>query len=97
MAPTRKRSARKRSRAKGSSAKKRPVRKAGSRRRTKGAAKRSSAKSSLKRQARKGIRAAKGGLKTVRQAGERTWEVLKSTTAQVVEGVKDKMSDSSPA
>jgi hypothetical protein len=51
----------------------------------------------LKRQARKGMRAAKGGLKTVRQAGERTWEVLKSTTAQVVEGVKDKMSDSSPA
>jgi hypothetical protein len=27
----------------------------------------------------------------VRQAGERTWETLKSTTAQVVEGVRDRM------
>jgi hypothetical protein len=37
----------------------------------------------------KALRAAKGGIKSVRQAGERTWETLKSTTAQVVEGVKD--------
>jgi hypothetical protein len=28
-------------------------------------------------------------LKTVRQVGKKTWKTLKSTTAQVVEGVKD--------
>lgn len=87
----------KRRKSKGSTAKKRPARKAASKRRGKAkTAKRTSAKSSLKRQARKGLRVAKGGIETVRQAGERTWEVLKSTTAQMVEGVKDKMSDSSP-
>jgi hypothetical protein len=93
--------ARKRSRTKRSSARKRPARKAATKRRVRGkatkrsSAKRSSSKSaSLKRRARKGIQAAKGGIDTVRQAGERTWEVLKSTTAQVVEGVKDRMSES---
>ena len=29
------------------------------------------------------------GLGTVRQVGKKTWKTLKSTTAQVVEGVKD--------
>lgn len=43
----------------------------------------------LKRQARRGLKAARGGLDTVLQAGEKTWETLKSTTAQVVEGVKE--------
>jgi hypothetical protein len=43
----------------------------------------------LRRQARKGLKAARGGLDTVLQAGEKTWKTLKSTTAQVVEGVKD--------
>lgn len=88
----------KRRKPKGSTAKKRPARKAASKRRGRAkAGKRSSAKSSLKRQAKKGLRVAKGGIKTVRQAGERTWEVLKSRTAQVVEGVRDRMSDNPPA
>jgi hypothetical protein len=43
----------------------------------------------LKRQARKGLKAARGGLNTVLKAGGKTWKTLKSTTAQVVEGVKD--------
>ena len=30
-----------------------------------------------------------GGLDTVRQVGEKTWKTLKSTTAQVMEGVKE--------
>ena len=97
MAATRKRTgARKRSRSKGASAKKRPARKAASRRggRSRSAKKSSRRNSNLKRQARKGLRAAKGGIKTVRQVGERTWEVLKSTSAQVVGGVRDKMSES---
>jgi hypothetical protein len=44
---------------------------------------------SLKRTARQGLRAARDGIDTVKLAGEKTWEALKSTTAQVVEGVKD--------
>lgn len=43
----------------------------------------------LKRRARKGLTAARGGLDSVLQAGEKTWRTLKSTTAQVVEGVKE--------
>ena len=73
-----------------SSAKKRPTRKAASRR----AAKRASRKATLKRRAKQGLQAARGGLKTVRRAGERTWKALRSTTAQVVEGVKDRLEDS---
>lgn len=46
----------------------------------------------LKRQARKGLKAARGGLSTVLKAGGKTWNTLKSTTAQVVEGVKDTLS-----
>lgn len=80
---------RKRASAKRSSAKKRPARKAASKSRTRA---RTAKATSLKR---KGLRAAKGGLKTVRQAGEKTWNVLRSTTAQVVEGVKDRLSDES--
>jgi hypothetical protein len=34
-------------------------------------------------------RSAAGTLDNVRLAGERTWNALKSTTSQVVEGVKD--------
>jgi hypothetical protein len=45
--------------------------------------------SQLKRRARKGLKAARGGIDTVLQAGGKTWETLKSTTAQVVEGVKE--------
>jgi hypothetical protein len=77
-------------RTRSSSAKKRSTRKAASRR----AAKRASRKATLKRRAKQGLQAARGGLKTVRRAGERTWEALRSTTAQVVEGVKDRLEDS---
>ena len=97
MAPTRKsakRAGKKRSRTKRASAKKRPTRKAASRRSAK-TTRRARKTSSLKRRARQGLRAARGGLDTVRQAGERTWEVLKSTTSQVVEGVKDRLGDDS--
>jgi hypothetical protein len=77
----------KRGSAKRSSAKKRPARKA-----SKGRSKtRASKSTSLKRKAKKGLRAAQGGINTVRQAGEKTWKALKSTTAQVVEGVRDRI------
>lgn len=77
--------------AKGSSAKKRPARKAAAKGRVRGGA----PKAALKRTARKGLRAAQEGIDTVRQAGEKTWEVLKSTTTQVVEGVRDRFGDES--
>lgn len=92
MAATRKSTKRaagkKRSSAKRSSTKKRPTRKAASRGRTKSRALKTT---TLKRNARKGLRAAKGGIDTVRQAGEKTWEALKSTTAHVVEGVRERI------
>jgi hypothetical protein len=53
-------------------------------RRTKSTAKKTSGS---KKRATRG-RSARGPLNTVRVAGEKTWEALKSTTAQVVEGVK---------
>jgi hypothetical protein len=86
----------KRGSTKRSSAKKRPARKAASRGRSKKAASggrktRASKTTKLQRKARRGLRAARGGIDTVRQAGEKTWEALKSTTAQVVEGVRDKI------
>jgi hypothetical protein len=65
--------------------------KAATKRRTKRAAPTTAA---LKRKARQGLRAAQGGMDTVREAGERTWEALKSTTAQMVEGVKERLGDS---
>lgn len=70
--------------AKRSSAKKRPATK--TTRSKKPAAK---AKATPKRRPRKAAKRGTGGLDTVRQVGERTWETLKSTTAQVVEGVKE--------
>jgi hypothetical protein len=92
MAATRKSTKRtagkKRSSAKRSSTKKRAGRKSASRGRAKSKALKTA---TLKRRARKGFKAAKGGIESVRQAGERTWETLKSTTAQVVEGVRDRI------
>jgi hypothetical protein len=85
-----KRSSRKRSSAKRTSARKGAARKATSRSRTRAKAPKTK---TLTRTARKGLRVARGGIDTVRQAGEKTWEALKSTTAQVVEGVKDKFGD----
>jgi hypothetical protein len=87
----------KRGSAKRSSAKKQSARKAASRGRGKKAASggrtktRASKTTKLQRKARRGLRAARGGIDTVRQAGEKTWEALKSTTAQVVEGVRDRI------
>lgn len=89
MAATRKSAKRtagkKRSSAKRSSAKKSTGGKASSKRRTKGPAKKVG---KLKKKARKAVRAARGPINTVLDAGGKTWEALKSTTAQMVEGVK---------
>ena len=76
--------------AKRSSAKKTASRKKASRRAVKSGgtrAKKTKRTATLKRQAQKGLQAARGGIKTVRQVGVRAWETLKSTTDQVVEGV----------
>lgn len=70
--------------AKRATAKKRAGAKPASKRRTKSTAKK--ARSPKKKSTR--ARSARGPLSTVRVAGEKTWEALKSTTAQVVEGVK---------
>lgn len=100
MAATRKSSKRtagkKRAGAKRTSAKKRPVRKAASKRGAKssGTKARKKKAANLRRTAAKGLKAARGGLDTVRQAGDKAWGALKSTTAQVVEGVKDRFDDS---
>lgn len=66
------------------SAKKRAGAKLGSKRRTKSRAKKASG--AKKRTTR--ARSARGTLKRVRVAGQKTWKALKSTTAQMVEGVK---------
>lgn len=89
MAATRKsakRSAPKKSAAgKRPSSKKKAVRKSTSKRRAKKTP--ASKATGLKRQARKGLKAARGGFDSVMQAGEKTWETLKSTTANVMEGM----------
>ncbi|HEY9015745.1 MAG TPA: hypothetical protein VIM84_11855 [Gemmatimonadales bacterium] len=92
MASTRK-SAKRSSRKKGkttkrAAARKRPARKAAARRRGK-------ASGTLKRRAKRGLAVAREGIDTVRQAGERTWETLKSTTAHVVEGVRERLGEES--
>ena len=94
MAATRKSA--KRSAAKKSAAAKRPsskkkaVRKSTSKRRTKKSA---SKTTGLKRQARKGLKVARGGFDSVMQAGEKTWKGLKSTTTNVMEGVVEGVKD----
>jgi hypothetical protein len=97
MAATRKSARRttrkKRSGAKRTSVKKATVRKSTSKRRAKGGATRVPKKSSMKRTAKKGLRVAQEGLDTMREAGEKTWEVLKSTTAHVMGGVRDKLGE----
>ena len=90
MAATRKsakRSAKESPGAKRKSAGKKSTRKRSSKRavKTSGAPK----AAQLKRRARKGLKAARGGVATVLRAGGKTWKTLKSTTAQVVEGVKE--------
>ncbi|MEA2724430.1 MAG: hypothetical protein QOH59_2201 [Gemmatimonadales bacterium] len=89
MAATRKsakrRAAKQSASAKRPSSKKKPARKSTPKRR---ANKTTASKATgLKRQAKKGLKAARGGLDSVLQAGEKTWESLKTTTANVMEGV----------
>jgi len=89
MAATRKSAkrsaAKKRAAAKRPSSKKKPAPKSAPKRRAR--KKTSSTTVGLKRQAKKGLKAARGGFDSVMQAGEKTWETLKTTTANVVEGV----------
>ena len=95
MAATRKSAkrsaAKKRAAAKRPSSKKQPARKSRSKHRGKKAAPLKT--TSLKRRAKKGLKAARGGLDSVLQVGEKTWDTLKTTTANVmggmVEGVKE--------
>jgi hypothetical protein len=70
--------------AKRSSGKKRPAAKRSRSKKPAGKAKAAASK----RRSRKASKPS-GGLDTVRQVGEKTWKTLKSTTAQVVEGVKE--------
>jgi hypothetical protein len=87
MAPTRKsakRTSGKKRSVKRATAKKRAGAKPASKRRTKSTAKKASR--TKKRTTR--ARSARSPLDSVRVAGEKTWEALKSTTAQMVEGVK---------
>ena len=65
--------------------KKKPARKAASKSQSRKSAKAAGSKP----RSRKASKTYRGGLNTMRQVGEKTWETLKSTTAQVVEGVKD--------
>jgi hypothetical protein len=85
MAATRKsakrRAAKKRAAAKRPSSKKQPARKSTAKRRSKKATLKTT---SLKRQAKKGLKAARGGLDSVLQAGKKTWEKLKDTTSDVI-------------
>ncbi|MEO8089258.1 MAG: hypothetical protein ABI703_03055 [Gemmatimonadales bacterium] len=102
MAATRKSAkrsaAKKRPAAKRPSSKKKPTPKSTPKRRAK---KRTASKTSgLKRQARKGLKVARGGLDTMIEAGGKTWESLKTTTANVmedvVEGVKETFASDPP-
>jgi hypothetical protein len=43
----------------------------------------------LKDTARRSLRLAKEGLESVRQAGGKAWQAVKSTTTQMVENVRD--------
>jgi hypothetical protein len=83
----------KRSSAKRASAKKRAGGKASSPRRTTGRIKKAGKTAGkvagkVKKKARKVARAARGPINTVMDAGGKTWEALKSTTANMMEGMK---------
>jgi hypothetical protein len=73
--------AKKRATAKRPSPKKQPARKAPSKRRGKKSAPKTTG---LKQRARKGLKAARGSLGSVLQAGKKTWKKLKTTTADVI-------------
>jgi hypothetical protein len=59
---------------------------------TTGRSRRKSA-NSLSKRAAQGVRAARSGVKTVKQAGDKIWKRLRATTTQVVEGVRDRLAD----
>jgi hypothetical protein len=93
-----KRTAGKKSRGKGASAQKKATRtKAASRRSgpkaKKAARPRGTSAATLKKRAVEGLRVARGGVETVKQAGDKLWDSLRSTTAQVVEGVRDRLGE----
>lgn len=98
MAATRKSAkpsaAKKSAAAKRPSSRKKAVRKPASKRRAKKT--RASTATGLKRQAKKGLKAARGGFDSVMQAGGKTWESLKSRTANVMEGVKETFATEPP-
>jgi hypothetical protein len=56
---------------------------------SKGGKKRATKKTAGSRKRATAKRPARGALDSVRVAGEKTWQALRSTTAQMVEGVKD--------
>jgi hypothetical protein len=62
---------------------------AGARSQAKGGRKSSAKKASSSKKRAKRAGTAKGTIDSVRVAGEKTWKALKSTTAQMVEGVKE--------
>lgn len=86
--------AKKRAAAKRPSSQTQPARKPASKRRGKKAG--ASKTTGLKRQAKKGLKAARGGLDSVLEAGGKTWKSLKTTTASVVEGVKETFAGDPP-
>jgi hypothetical protein len=93
-----KRTAGKKSGRRGASAQKKATRaKAASRRSGPKAKKatrpRGTSAATLKKRAAEGLRVARGGVETVKQAGDKLWDSLRSTTAQVVEGVKDRLGE----
>jgi hypothetical protein len=62
---------------------------AGARPQAKGGRKSLAKKTSSSKKRTKRARSARGPMDSVRVAGEKTWKALKSTTAQMVEGMKD--------
>lgn len=81
--PAKRSAAKKSASTKRPSSKKKAARKSASKRRGKKSA--GSKTAGLQRQARKGLKAARGGLGTVLKAGKKTWEALKTTTASVMD------------
>jgi hypothetical protein len=83
--PAKRKTAKKRAAVKAQPGKK----KGGPKRSSKRGARKTTKATQLRRKARKGLKAARGGLDTVLHAGQKTWKSLKSRTARVLEGVKD--------
>jgi hypothetical protein len=94
-----KRAASKKSRTRRASARKKTTRKKTVSRRSSVKAKprrrsrRKKAAAVLRQRAAKGLRAARSGVKTVKQTGGKIWESLRTTTTQVVGGVRDRLND----